>query len=193
MHTGHVEYTEQSITTNQDVVAWPRYIQVYTNRRQSELRPETVDKLITSTQTQHFNEGRNFSHHPKIPVHTTSFINNDDFWEWVFPVSHDQRSPHCLLSLALYLCCTHDVPLIVEHFPAWSLQPQTLVARKVFAALEVPQNLVVTMSKHQHVLATNSAIKMTGFCRNIFGPSRKESPNITRSPSLLQLIRFFGT
>ena len=43
MHTGYVEYTEQSILTNQDLVAWPRNIHVYTNGRQSELRPELID------------------------------------------------------------------------------------------------------------------------------------------------------
>ena len=145
MHTGPVEHTEQTITTNQDLVEWPRDIHVDPNGRQNELRPETVDELIASTQTQHFIEGWNLRHHPQIRVHSTSFVNNDVFWEWVLSVSHDQRSPHDLLSLALYLCWTDDVHLIVKHFPAWRLQPQTLIARKVFAALEVPQDLVMTM------------------------------------------------
>ena len=193
MHTGHVEHTEQPITTNQDLVAWPRDIHVDTNGRQSELRPETVDELIASTQTQHFNEGWNLRHHPHIRVHSTSFVNNDVFCEWVLPVSHDQRNPHDLHSLALYLCWTHDVPLIVKHFPAWRPQPQTLIARKVFAALEVPQKLVMTMSQHRNVLATNSAVKMTGLCRNICRPSHKESPNVTRSPSSLHLVRLLRT
>ena len=193
MHTGHVKYKEQSITTNQDLVAWPRDIHVDTNGRQSELHPETVDELITATQTQHFNEGRNLCHHPKIRVHRTSFVNNDVLWEWVLPVSHDQRGPHYLFSLALYLCWTHDVPLIVKHFPACCLQSQTLVARKIFAALEVPENLVVTISYHWHVLATKSAVEMTVFGRNICGPSHKASPNITRSPSSVHLVWLFGT
>ena len=192
MHTSHVEYTEQNVKTNQDLVAWPRNIPVDMDGRQSELRPEMVDELITSTQTQHFNEGRNLGHHPKSRVHHTTFVNNDVLREWVLPVSHDQRNPHYPLSLALYFCWTHAVPLIIQHFPAWRLQPQTLIARKVFAAPKVPQNLVVTMSQHQHDLATNSAIKMTGFCRNISGPSHKESPNITHPPSFLHLVRFLG-
>ena len=145
MHTGHVEHTEQTITTNQDLVAWPRDIHVDPNSSQSELRPETVDELIASTQTQDFNEGGNISHHPQIRVHSTSLVNDDVFGERVLPVPHDQRSPHDLFSLALYLCWTHDVPLIIEHFPAWRLHPQPLIARKVFAALEVPQDLVMTM------------------------------------------------
>ena len=173
MHTGHMEYTEQTITTNQDLVAWPRDIHVHTNGRQSELRSKTVDELIAPTQTQHFNEGRNLCHHPKIRVHRTSFVNNDVIREWVLPVSHDQRSPQDLLSLALYFGWTHDVPVIVKHFPAWCLQPETLVARKMFAALEVPQNLVVTMSKHWHVLATNSAKKWLGFVATSVGPVTK--------------------
>ena len=191
MHTGHVEHTEQPITTNQDLVAWPRDIHVDTNGRQSELRPETVDELIASTQ--HFNEGGNLSHHPQIRVHNTSLVNKDVFWEKVLSVYHDQRSPHDPFTLALYLCWTHDVPLIVKHFPAWRLQPQTLIARKLFAALEVPQNLVMTMSQHRNVLATNSAVKMTGFCHYICGPSHKESPNFTRSPSSLHLVHLLGT
>ena len=189
MHTGHVEHTEQPITTNQDLVAWPRDIHVDTNGRQSELRPETVDELIASTQMQHFNEGGNLSHHPQIRVHSTSFVNNDVFWERALPVSHDQRSPHDFFALALYLCWTHDVPLIVKRFPAWRPQPQTLIARKVFAALEVPQNLVMTMCQHRNVLATNSAVKMTGLCRNICRLSHKGSPNVTRSPSSLHHVR----
>ena len=32
-HTGHVEYTEQKITTNHDLVAWPRDIHVHTDSR----------------------------------------------------------------------------------------------------------------------------------------------------------------
>ena len=85
------------------------------------------------------------------------------------------------------------VPLIVKHFSAWRFQPQTLIARKVFASLKVPRNLMLTMSKHRHVLATTSAIKMTGFCRNIYGPSHKELSNITYSPSSLHLVRLLGT
>ena len=73
----------------------------------------------------------------------------------------------------------------------WRLQPQTLIARKVFAAQEVPQNLVVIKSQNRHVLATNSSIKMTEFCCNICGLSHKESPNITRPPSFLHFVRFF--
>ena len=146
MYTGHVEHTEQTITTNQDVVAWPRDIHVDPNGRQSELRPETVDELIASTQTQHFNEGGNLRHHPQIRVHSTSLINDDVFGERVLPVPHDQRSLHDPFPLTLYLCWTHGIPLIVKHFPAWRLQAQPLTARKVFAALEVPQNLVITMS-----------------------------------------------
>ena len=79
----------------------------------------------------------------------------------------------------LYLCWTHGIPLVIQHFPAWHLQSQTLVARKMFAAVEVPQFFVVTMSQHGHILATNTAIEMAGFCRNIRGPSHKKLPNIT--------------
>ena len=81
-------------------------------------------------------------------------------------------------------------PGISQHFPAWCLQPQTLIARKIFFALEVPQILVVTMSQHRHVLVTNSAIKMTRFCCNIRGLSHKESPNITR-PKFSSFCTFF--
>ena len=181
MHTGHVEHTEQTITTNQDLVD--------PNNSQSELRSETVDELIASTQTQHFNEGGNPSHHPQSRVHSTSLVNDDVFGEGVLPVPHDQRSPHDLFWLALYLCWTHDVPLIVKHFPAWRIQPQTLSARKFFAALEVPQDLVMTMRQYRNVLATNSAVKRTRFCRCICGPSHKELPNVTHSPSLLHFVR----
>ena len=99
-----------NINTNQDLVAWPRDIHVHTDGRQSDLRPELVDWLITSTQTQHFNEGGNFRHRPKIRVHRTSFVNNDVFGKWVLPVSHDQRSSHYFLPLALYFCWTHGIP-----------------------------------------------------------------------------------
>ena len=145
--------------------------------RQSKLHPELVDQLKLSTQTQHFNEGGNFRHPPKLRVYCTSLVNNDVFGKWVRLFSHDQRSPHYLLPLALYFCWTHGIPLIIQHFPSWRLRLQTLVARKVFAALEVPQNFVVTMSQHRHVLATNLA--MTEFCRKICGPSHKTLPNIT--------------
>ena len=185
---GHVEHYEQLITTNQDLVAWPGNVNVDAYGRQSELRPETVDQLIASTQTQHFNEGGNLGHHPQVRVHSTSLVNDDVFTERVLPVSHDQRSPHDPLSLALYLRRTHDISLIVKHFPAWRLQTQPLITRKVLAALEVPQNLVLAMSQYGYVLATNSAIKMTGLCRCICRPSHKESPNFTSSPSSLHLI-----
>ena len=188
MHMGHAEHYEQLLTTNQDLVAWPRNVKVDTYGRQSELRPETVDQLIASTQTQHLNEGGNLGHYPQVWVHSTSLVNDDVFTERVLLVPHDQRSPHDPLSLALYLRWTHDVSLIVEHFPARRLQTQPLIARKVLAALKVPQNLVLAMSQHRNVLATNSAVKMTGLCRCICRPSHKESPNVTTSPSSLHLI-----
>ena len=103
------------------------------------------------------------------------------------PVSHDQRILHYFFTLALHFCWTHGIPLIIQHFQAWRLQPQTLVAVKMFAAPEVQQKLVVTMSQHRHVLATTSAIEMTGFCRNICGPSHKKLPNITR-PQLFFIL-----
>ena len=97
-----------------------------------------------------------------------------------------------LIILSRWRPTSAGLPLIVQHFSAWRLQLQTLVARKVFAALKVPQNLVVIMSQHRHLLATNSPIKMTGFCCNICGPSHKGSPNITRPPCFLHFVRFLG-
>ena len=46
------------------------------------------------------------------------------------------------------------------------------------------------MSQHRHALATNSALKVAGFCRNISGPSHKESPNITRLQAFFILCVF---
>ena len=129
-----------------------------------------------------------FSPSLKIWVHRTSVVNNDVSRKWVLPVSHDQRSPHYLLPLALYFCWTHVIPLIIQHFPAWRLQPQTLVAGKIFAALEVPQKFVVTMSQHRHILATNTAIEMAEFCCKICGPSHKKLPNITSPPSFPHFV-----
>ena len=95
------------------------------------------------------------------------------------PVSHVQRSPHYLLQLSLHFWRTHGIPLIIQHFPAWRLEPQTLVPGKMLAALEVSQNFVVTMSQYRDVLATSTAIEMAGLCCNVCGPSHKKLPNIT--------------
>ena len=45
--------------------------------------------------------------------------------------SLSQRSPHFFLPLSLYFCWTHGIPLILQHVPAWCLQPQTFVAGKI--------------------------------------------------------------
>ena len=89
-------------------------------------------------------------------------------------VSYDQRSPHDTLSLSLYLFRTHGIPLIVQHLPACCLQPQTLIVGKMLAALEVLQNLMMTMSENRDVLATDAAVKLPRLCRNICGPSHKK-------------------
>ena len=47
------------------------------------------------------------------------------------------------------------------------------------------------MSQHRHVLPTNYAIKMTGFCCNICGPRHKESHNTTTPQALFILYIFF--
>ena len=135
--------------TNQDLVARPRYLHVYSDSRQSALRPELVCQFITSEQTQNFNEGGNFGNDPKIGVQGTSLVDNDVFSERVLPVSRNQRSPHYSLPLSLHISSFHGLPRLVQHFPVWRLQPQTLVAWKMLAALEVSQNLMVTMSKEQ--------------------------------------------
>ena len=170
-----------NVNTNQDIVPSPRDIHVNTDSTQSKLRLELVTQLITSAQTKYFNEGRNFFHQPKILVHCTSLVDNDVLGIWVLPVSHDQRSRHYLRPLSPYVCWIHSIPLIIQHFTARRVQPQTLVAEKMFAVLGVPHNFVVTLSQHRDVLATNKAIEMAGICRNICGPSHKELPN-TKGP-----------
>ena len=84
------------------------------------------------------------------------------------------------------------IPRIIQHLPAWRLQPQTLVAWAMFAALEVSHNLLVAMSQYRDVLAANTAIERAGLCRNIYGPSQKKLTNITGSPSFLHLVGPFG-
>ena len=93
MHTGRVDNTAKIKNTNQDLVAWPRNIHVDSNNRQSKLCPELVHQCKISAQTQHFNEGRIFSHNPKILVHFTSLVDNDVQGKRILPVSHDQKSP----------------------------------------------------------------------------------------------------
>ena len=191
MHTGHVEYTEQPTTTNQDLVAWPRDIHVHTNGRQSELRIETVDELITSTQTQHFNEGGNLSHHPNIRVHCTNFVNNDVLWEWVLPVSHDQRSPQYLLPLTHYLCWTHVVPLIVKHFPAWRLQPETLVTRKCLLPWKCRKTSWWPWVSNDTSLWQTLQKKRLGFVATSVGPVTKNRPTSIAPQALFILYVFF--
>ena len=145
------------------------------------MRIESVHQLIASAQTQHFNEGGNVRHNTKIRVPCTSFVDNHVFGKRVLPVSHDQRVPHYLLPLSLYFCWTHGIPLIIQDFPAWRLQPQTLVAGKIFAALEVPQIFVVTMSQHRNVLLTNTAKKWLGFIATSAGPVTKNCPTSVAS------------
>ena len=53
---------------------------------------------------------------------------------------------------------------------------------------EVSQNLVVTMSQHRDVFATNTAIEMAGFCRNICRPSQKKLPNIIAPPQVFFIL-----
>ena len=65
-----------------------------------------------------------------------------------------------------------------------------MVARKMFFAPEVTQNLVVTMSQHRHILAAKTAKKLAGFNSNICGPSHKELPNIT-GPQAFFILRVF--
>ena len=111
--------------------------------------------------------------------------------EKVYSLSPDQRSPHYLPPLSLHFCRTHGIPLIIQHLQAWRLQPQTLIACEMFAALEVSQNFVVKLSQYRDVLATNTAIEMAGFCRNICGPSHQKLPNIIGRRSFLYLVRHF--
>ena len=120
-----------------------------------------------------------------------SFVNNDVFGKWVLPVYHDQRNPHYILPLALYFCWNHAIPLIIHQFPAWRLQSQTLVSRKVVAALEVPQNFVMTMSQHRHILATNPAMEMTGFCSNVCGHSHINCSTSLAPPPAIFILYVF--
>ena len=176
-HTGYVQNTGQMYiltkTLSRDYVTF-----TLTRTTESKLRSKLVHQVITSAQSQHFNEGGNYCHNSKIWVHCTTPVDNDVLGKRVFQVSHDQESSHYLLPLSLHFCKTHGIPLIIQHFPAWRLQPQTLVAGKMFAALEVSQIFVLTMSQHKDVLATNMAKEMAAFCRNTCGPSHKKMPNI---------------
>ena len=164
--------------TNEDLVTGARDIYIDSDSRQKELPPELVYQFITSAHTQNFIEGRNFGHDYKIGVHRTSLVDNDVFRKRLLFVSNDQRIPHDSLSLSLYFCRKSGIPFIVQQFPAWQLQPQTLVAWKMLAALEVSQNFMVTMSQNRNVLTTNTAIKLAGLCCNISGPSNKKLTNI---------------
>ena len=132
-----------------------------------------VHQFITTSQMHNFNIGRYFCHDSKLGVHNTSLVDNDVFSKRLLPVSHDQRSSHDSLSLWLYFCRAHGIPLIVQHLPAWRLQPQALVAGKTFAAVKLPQNLMVTLTKNRNVLAADATIEMAGLCCNICGPSHK--------------------
>ena len=151
-----------------------------------------MNHFIASTQRQHFNEGRNNRHNPKIRFRCTSLVDNDGLGKRVLPVSHDQRSPHYFLPVSLHFCRTQTIPLIIQHFPTWRLEPQTLVAWKRLVALENSENFVVDMSQYRDVLATNAAIKRAGLCRNICGPSRKKLTNITGPPRLVPFISPLG-
>ena len=137
MHTWCVDVTEQNDNTNQDLVTGPRYIQNDSDSREGELHPELIYQLMTSTQTQNFNEERNFGHNSRIGVHSTNLVDNDVLRKRVLPVSYDQRSPHDSLTLSLNFYRTHGIPFLVQHFPVWRVQDQALVAWKMFAALEV--------------------------------------------------------
>ena len=170
-----------NVNTNHDLVTWPYNIHVDADSRQIKLHPELEHQLLTSVQTQYFNEGGNFRHNPKIRVHCTTLVDNDVLENRVVPISHDQKSPH-YLPLSLHFCWTHGISLIIQHFPAWRLQPQTLVAGKMFAALEVSQNFLVTMSHYRDARVTNAATETARFCRNICVHSHKKLPNITGLP-----------
>ena len=89
-----------------------------------------------------------------------------------------QGCPLYLFPLSPHFCRTHGIPFIIQHFPAWGLLLQTLVAWEMLASLEVSQNFEVTTSHHRDVLATNTAVEMARVSRNIFGPSHKKLPNI---------------
>ena len=89
-----------------------------------------------------------------------------------------QRSPQYLLPLLLYFCWTYRIPLKIQHIASWRLQPQTLVAGKMFAALEVLQIFVVTMSQHKDVLATNTQNKWLGFVVTSAGPVTMNCPTL---------------
>ena len=136
--------------------------------------------------------GRNFRHDPKIGVRSTSLVGNDVLEKSVFPVSHDQRSPHDSLPLSLYFCRPHGIPLIVQNFPPWRLQPETLIAWKMLAAYKVSQIFVTTISQNWVFLTRNTAIKMAGSCRNICRPSLEKMTNINCPPRLLLLLCPFG-
>ena len=112
----------------------------------------------------------------KIDVHSTSLVDKDVFRKRVLSVSHDRRSPLDSLLLLLYSCRTHGIPLVVQHFPVWRFQHQTMAAIKKPSALEVSQNFVITISWNRDFLSTNAAIKTTGLCRNIWASSRFFKP-----------------
>ena len=180
-----------TVNTNQDLVAWPRNIHFDTDSRQSKLRLELVHQLITSARMQDFNEGGKFRHNPKVRVHCSTLFDNDVLGKRVLPVSHDQRSLHYLLPLSLHLFWTHDIPLIIQHFPAWRLQSQKLVTGEMFAAPEVSQNFMVTISQYRDVLAPNTAEETLGFVATSVSPVTKNCPK-SLAPSFLHFVRPFA-
>ena len=181
--------------TNQDLVTGPHYIHIYSDTRHISLQPKLFKP---STQTQNFNDRRNIGHDSKVRVHSTSLVTNDVFTKrshvhGVVNVSHDQSRPHDFLPLSLYFCRTHGIPLIIQQFPAGRLQPQTLVASKMLATLEMLQNSVVTMCQNNDVFTMNTAIKMAGLCRSICGATNKKLTKIACPAHLLHPINPFGS
>ena len=83
-----------------------------------------------------------------------------------------------LSSFLLQLLVTHRFTLKIQNAPAWCLQPHPPVPEEMCGALiPLPQNSSATACENINVLATHTAIGMTGFSFNIRGPCQEKRPS----------------
>ena len=98
-----------------------------------------------------------------------------------------QERKHNSLSLSLKLVFRERVPVKIQHPPTRSLEAKPLIARKMAVSLKVPDDLVLPMRTNQHILPTQSAVKLAQLICSISGFGDEKLSQLPNSVPLFLL------
>ena len=175
--------------TNQNLIARPGISYIDSAGCQHESLPEFLHKLVTPAQLKSIDEARDLRQHWQLWIHVSGCIRNQVLPKRIFAVPDYKGCKHNLLSLSLKLVLREWVAVEIQHPPARCPEGKPLVPSKMAVSLEVPADLVSSVSKNGHILPTHPAVELAQLVCSISGPGDEELSKLADSvpPRLLNI------